>query len=125
MLLSPFSPWAVLTQIQNTDKIFSCLVDISQISCEKRKPLINGQVMEDTARDNLMVIIRAYRDATGKSMTAISRDFYGQSPYFDELRRGERTITLTKLDELVDKFKANWPEGVAWPVLRPMFLGRK
>lgn len=82
-------------------------------------------MVEKIARDNLFAIATAYRDGTGKSMVQISKEFYGNANFFADLRAHKHSVTIDKLDTMVRAFRAKWPKGAAWPMTRPIIMGRR
>lgn len=81
-------------------------------------------MFEQVIIDNLLTIVSAYRRATGKSMTSISKDFYGRGDFFAKLKQGSQTISIGRLSEMMDKFRTDWPEGTAWPLTRPVLMAK-
>lgn len=75
-------------------------------------------MIDQTIRANLKLIVRAYAKATGHTTTRISKDFYGNIGFFDELFAGERSVSIAKVDEIVQEFRAKWPAKTKWPVCR-------
>jgi hypothetical protein len=75
-----------------------------------------------TVRQNLAAIVAAYRKATGASLAQVSKEFYGNSTFFKELN--ERQISVTALDDILDKFRDKWPENADWPLTRVMTMNR-
>lgn len=75
--------------------------------------------------ENLLAIVAAYRKATGKSLTAVSKEFYGRGDFFDQLGRGTHTISIDRLSAMLDYIRRNWPEGADWPLTRPIFMTQK
>jgi hypothetical protein len=76
-------------------------------------------------RQNLLAIVAAYRAATGKSMTQVSKEFYGNATFFEQLRRGRHSISVQKLDKMLGKIRARWPAGTRWPPTRMVGMGRE
>lgn len=74
---------------------------------------------------NLMAIATAYQKATGKSLTQISKEFYGRGDFFEKFGRGEHSISVVRLSEMLTKFSAEWPEGTKLPLMRPIFFMRR
>lgn len=72
--------------------------------------------------ENLLAIVAAYRKATGKSLTTVSKDFYGRGDFFDQLKRGTHTISIDRLSSMLEKFRSEWPDGANWPLTRPIFM---
>lgn len=75
-------------------------------------------------RENLLAIADAYVKATGLSPTTVSRKFYGNQKFFDDFRSGECSITVPKLEEVVQKFSDEWPAGLRWPKVKPILMDR-
>jgi hypothetical protein len=75
-------------------------------------------------RTNLLAIVAAYRRATGLSIATVSARFYGNAGFLSEFKAGRQTISVDKLDEMVAKFRAEWPENAEWPYLGAMFMDR-
>jgi hypothetical protein len=75
-------------------------------------------VVTETIRSNLKAIVAAYRQATGTSLSKVSKDFYGNGNFFDQFFKGEVSISLSRLDEMLVKFRRNWPENTEWPYWR-------
>ena len=75
--------------------------------------------------DNLLKIVAAYRAATGRSLTSVSKDFYGRGDFFDKLKDGSQTISIERLSEMLDKFRSEWPDGAVWPLTRAVFMTQK
>ena len=46
-------------------------------------------MLEERARQNLMMIVAAYRKATGVSLGAVSRRFYGNAEFLGQYQRGK------------------------------------
>ena len=69
------------------------------------------------ARKNLTTIADAYGKATGYSQSEISKRFYGRWSFFAEFRRGKQSISIDKLDEILARFRKEWPEDTEWPTL--------
>ena len=80
----------------------------------------------ETCRENLIAVAAAYARARKKPMTLaqVSRKFYGSSAFLDEFKRGEKSITIDKLDEMLAAFHAAWPENGNWPTLRAVVIRR-
>lgn len=81
-------------------------------------------MLDRTARENLLAIADVYAGATGLSLATISRHVYGNQAFFAELRRGDRSITFAKAEELLQVFSTRWPKGVKWPKTRPISMRR-
>jgi len=81
--------------------------------------------MEKIVRDNLLAIVASYRKATGKSLTQVSKEFYGRGDFFEKLRRGEHSVSVEKLGTMLDQFREDWPADAEWPLTRPVFMGRR
>jgi hypothetical protein len=81
-------------------------------------------MFKDVIKDNLLAIVSAYRKATGKSLTTVSKEFYGRGDFFDAFKRGEHTISIDRLDSMIDKFRSEWPEGQVWPATRSVLMTR-
>lgn len=79
--------------------------------------------MEKTARKNLLKLAREYCRVTGNSLATVSGKFHGNQAFFAEFKAGSRTVTLSKLDEIVQAFHEGWPEGAKWPELEPLVMG--
>jgi hypothetical protein len=79
-------------------------------------------MFEEVIIENLLAIVAAYRKATGKSLTSVSKDFYGRGDFFVRLKKGDHTIGIGRLSTMLDKFRDQWPEGEAWPLTRPVFM---
>ncbi len=75
-----------------------------------------------TVRDNLLKLANAYAKATGKSLGQISKEFYGNGNFFDEIAAGDRSIGVDKLEKMIEQFRENWPSGAAVPPLRAIFM---
>jgi hypothetical protein len=80
--------------------------------------------MDRVVTDNLMAIAGAYRRATGKSFNQISKEFYGRGDFLEKFRRGEHSISVARLSEMMTKFRREWPKGEPWPYTRPVFMTR-
>lgn len=84
----------------------------------KNPPMITRAV---TA--NLLAIVEAYREATGKSLSQVSKDFYGNATFFAEFAKGTRSLSVNKLDEMLEDFREKWPPDVPWPRIRRVRMG--
>lgn len=80
------------------------------------------QPVTTAVRKNLLAIVTAYRQATGKSLSEVSKKFYGNAKFFEQFKAGEHSISITKLDSVVAKFRAEWPEDAEWPYLNAIFM---
>jgi hypothetical protein len=79
----------------------------------------------DLVRDNLLTLVSVYRKATGTSLTTASMRFYGNANFFDNLKRGEQSLSVKTLETVLDRISALWPDDVEWPQLRPIFMRRR
>lgn len=75
-------------------------------------------------RENLRAVIAAYRQATGLSLTVVSRRHYGNAGFLEAFLRGRQSISIDKYDSLLDSVRAAWPEGAPWPPTRAIVLPR-
>lgn len=82
---------------------------------------------EQTCRESLIGFAKAYADATGLSLATVSRQFHGNHKFFEDYETGERSITISKAQEILDAFGAKWPTGKRRPKRRKatIRLGKK
>lgn len=73
-------------------------------------------------RVNVLAIANAYREATGLSLATVSARFYGNAGFLSEFKAGRQTISVDKLDQMVGKFRAEWPSEAEWPDLGSIFF---
>ncbi len=78
-----------------------------------------------TVRDNLLTLAGAYSSATGKSLTQISKEAYGKSSFFEDLKAGTRSLSIDKLERMIEWFRENWPAEADVPALRSVFMSFK
>lgn len=81
-------------------------------------------MFEKLVRDNLLAIVAAYRKATGKSLSDVSRTFYGRGGFLAQFKRGKCTLTLHSASVMLEKFRKDWPEGADWPLTHAVMMGR-
>jgi len=75
---------------------------------------------------NILKLARAYAAHEGIKLQTVARYFHGSSHIFEALEAGEVTLTLVKYDQMMDRFRKQWPEGLAWPKIRePFHAGRR
>jgi hypothetical protein len=82
-------------------------------------------MFEILIRQNLNALVAAYRKATGKSLTSISKEFYGRGDFLREFQAGRHTISVDRLGAMIRQFEERWPDGEKMPVLRPIFMVRR
>lgn len=75
-------------------------------------------------RSNVLAIAAAYRKATGLSLATVSARFYGNAGFLSEFKAGRQTVSIDKLDEMVAKFRREWPENGKWPELAAVLFER-
>ena len=80
------------------------------------------QTFDQTVNDNLMAIVSVYRRATGKSLTQVSKEFYGRGDFFEKFARGDHSISTKRLSEMLEKLRKEWPADTRWPLTRPVFM---
>lgn len=83
---------------------------------------ISAMSIAKTAAKNLLAVARAYAKATGKTLPTVAREVYGRAGFFDDLKSGRQSVTLTNLDVLLKKFGKLWPEGTPWPTTQPITM---
>jgi hypothetical protein len=71
---------------------------------------------------NVLALADAYAAATGKSLSTISKQFYGSAYFFQQLRARETSISVRRLDQMIEQFRSSWPEDVAWPIMMPILI---
>ena len=80
-------------------------------------------MFERDVRLNLIAIAAAYCEATGKSLTQVSLEFYGRGDFFTKFRARKRSLSIKSVDTMIRKFRKEWPADAKWPTIRPIFIG--
>ncbi len=75
-------------------------------------------------RKNLLALATAFAKANGLSLAQVSKKVYGNSAFFEELKRKERSVSFDKAEEMVKTFQAEWPDGLAWPHMEAAIISR-
>lgn len=75
-----------------------------------------------TCRTNLRLIVAAYRQATGSSLSAVSKAFYGNAGFLDSFLKGTQSMSIDKYETVVTNLRTKWPENAAWPFLRAIVI---
>jgi len=86
---------------------------------------IDHGMFDRRIRENLLAIAKAYSAAEGISLTTTSKRAYGHSKFLSEFAAGRKSLSIQKCEQVLNWFEANWPEGAAWPHLRPVFMFKK
>lgn len=74
---------------------------------------------------NLFLIVGAYQKATGKSLSTISKEFYGRGDALEKMKDGNHSISIDRLSSMLEDFRKAWPKGTNWPLTRPVFMSKK
>lgn len=76
--------------------------------------------MEKLIVNDLLKIAKAYAKVTDRSLTAISKEFYGRGDFFEELKKGKHTISVSRLSKMLNDFREKWPAEAVdkWPPVR-------
>ena len=72
-------------------------------------------MLEELARNYLLAVAKAYGKATGLTLGAVSRKFYGNSDFLVRMARSGATTTFSKYSDILAKMSASWPAGAEWP----------
>jgi hypothetical protein len=75
-------------------------------------------------RKNLLALAHTFAKATGTPMTSVSRRFHGHQSFFEDFRAGRISIRLKGAEQMLQKFRTDWPEGTPWPDMEPVSMGR-
>lgn len=86
---------------------------------------MGGMNIEKLLRENMLKVVAAYRKATGKSLDAVSREFYGKTPFLREFAAGNGSISIKKYGHLYRLFLKRWPAGGDFPFLRSIVFEMK
>jgi hypothetical protein len=70
---------------------------------------------EQTMRQNLFVIAQAYAEATGLSITTVSKKIHGNGDFFAGFLAGTLSCGVDTYFNLVNRFRARWPKNTPWP----------
>lgn len=81
-------------------------------------------LFEDTCRDNLLLIATAFAKARGITLDHVGKVYYGKRSFFGLFRRGKRSLSVRKYDEMIHRFAAEWPAGASWPITSVILLPR-
>lgn len=82
-------------------------------------------MIDNTARKNLFKIVDAYAKATGLSISTISGRFYGNQAFLTAYRDGKiKSMTFRKVEEMLGRLSAAWPENIKWPKTIPLSMDR-
>lgn len=74
---------------------------------------------EPLFRDNLLILARAYKQATGLKLSTISVRMAGDSRFFLDLgKRKPKGFTVRIYDRAIENFINDWPEGVEFPEIK-------
>ncbi len=80
---------------------------------------------DNIVRKNLFAIVKAFAKGTELSTSTISGRYYGNQAFLGDLRSGKiKSMTIRKIDEMLTKLSADWPEGVEWPQTAPISMAR-
>jgi hypothetical protein len=81
---------------------------------------------EDLMRQNLIVIAQTYANAKGWSLTTVSKQIHGNQKFLAEYFAGQMSPTVRTYFLMIERLRANWPRGTAWPKTAPLpKLGKK
>jgi hypothetical protein len=72
--------------------------------------------VDSLLRENMAMIVAAYRKATGLAIATVSSKFYGHPSALKRYLEGKSSITASKYDELLTGLRDNWPEDGDWPL---------
>ena len=81
--------------------------------------------IEPVCVQNVLKLARAYAAAEGLKLATVGRYFHGTSKIFDDLEAGTVSLNVRKYDEMIAKFKAEWPKDLPWPEIREPFRARR
>lgn len=82
-------------------------------------------MLVQTVRENVLILVGAYRKRTREPLAVISKKFYGNRAFLAAFKRGDKSITIDKLETMVADFRASWPEDLPWPELSPVPMDPK
>lgn len=68
-----------------------------------------------TVRAALLALAAEYGRCADVPLSTVSKRFYGNANFFRELKRDKRSISIHKADEIIAKFREQWPAGAVWP----------
>lgn len=88
-------------------------------SGDNKAPMFNKIV-----RDNLLAIAAAYRRATGRSLSAVSKEFFGRGNFLLNIKAGKHSLSVPQVDRVLKKFRAKWPDDAQWPMTRAIMMDR-
>ncbi len=81
-------------------------------------------MIESAIRENVKLIVGAYRRATKMSVNAVSKRFYGHHTRLAEFLKGESSMSVHTLDAMLETIAAEWPENAEWPLCRAIIIPR-
>lgn len=76
-------------------------------------------MIEQVLKTNFLVLAEAYAKAKGSTLGAVSYRFYGHALFLEDFKRGKCSVSLRKLDLMLAKIIADWPQETARPRLDP------
>lgn len=80
---------------------------------------------ERAIKDNLIAVAETYAKATNLSLATVSGHFHGNQAFLEDFKTGKRSIILSKLFEMLNRFRQEWPRGVKWPPTKSVRMGRR
>lgn len=77
--------------------------------------LLEPMDIDAICRAELVAVATAYAERTKTSLVTVSKRFHGGTRFFEELKSGGCTVTLSKLKHIVQDFSDEWPPDLPWP----------
>lgn len=69
-------------------------------------------------RADLMVLVNAYCKKTGVTLEQAGFALYGNRKFFLQFAAWERSVTIDKFDEMINRLASSWPKDLNIPQLR-------
>ena len=86
---------------------------------------MRSSMFAETIVQNLVAIAEAYAKEAGKSISRVSKEFYGDGKFFEDLKAGKRSVSVDKADAILREFRSRWPDGAEWPDVHAVLMCRR